>query len=882
MAQLRSNIVAARQRLAEELAGLRQRHGAGESGVEVCAALTELRDDVLRELFSAAMRDLSAGGKGGWQSQVALVAHGGYGRCDVAPYSDVDLMILHAPSVANRVAPLAERLLRDVFDAGLVLGHSVCTPEQACSLAADDPAVCTSLIESRLLLGNAELFDRFTERFARQVRQRARALSAAIEQARLEERLRYGETVYLLEPNVKRSSGGLRDLQLLRWIGFARYGTNLPEQLRSQDVLSEEDFQSIEQATEFLLRLRNELHFHAGHAADVLSRAEQLRVADLYGHRPADGMLPVEQFMREYFRHTSQVNHVVTRFLNKARSRDRVARLVTAAFGHRVEGGVRVGPAGLVATREGLEPLRGNLTEIMRMIGLSNLYDKPIEPSTWEIVRREAFRLPDELPAEACRRFVSLLSRPARLGLLLRDLHELRILERFIPEFARARGLLQFNQYHKYTVDEHCLRSVEFATELSSDQNVLGDVYRRIPQKHILHLALLIHDLGKGFLEDHCELGLQIAQRAAERLDLSLRDAEALKFLVGKHLLMNHLALRRDTGDQRLLVRFAVQVGSPDLLDMLYVHTASDLAAVGPGVWDPWKSQLVTELYHDTMQYLAGDSPAAIRQRQFEERHQAVRRRLGKLQEHPWFTRQLDALPHAYLGTTEPQQVADDLRLLHRLQPGQTAAETQYLPDTEMLQVTVGTCEDVTPGVFHKLTGALTGRGLQIRSAAINTLADGLVLDRFWVFDPDYTGEPPPERLEEIRRALVGSLHADGASSPSFRRTWKEHAHGRAKGPGWPIRISADNSTADRYTILDVFTHDRTGLLYAVTRALFELGLSVWRAKIGTYLDQVVDVFYVTDREGRKIENPPQLEAIRARLLEVIRSLEREAAAKDS
>ena len=355
MPHLRSHIVAAKGRLTEGLREFAGRHRAGCLGVELCAAVADLRDAVLRDLFEAALEDLAEAGPDGLLSQVALVAHGGYGRRDVAPYSDVDLMILRGSGTADRVAPLAERLLRDVFDSGLVLGHSVRTPEQACRLAHGDPSICTSLIESRLLAGDARLFELFTDRFRRQVRHRAHTLTAAIERARLEERARYGETVYLLEPNIKRSQGTLRDLQLVRWIGFARYGTNDPRQLRSTGVLSEEDHRVLDQAGEFLLRLRNEMHLHAGRAADVLDRAEQLRIAEVCGYRPAAAMLPVELFMRDYFRHTSRVSHVVTRFVAKARSRDRLTRVMTAAFGHHVEGGVRVGPTGLMATREALE-----------------------------------------------------------------------------------------------------------------------------------------------------------------------------------------------------------------------------------------------------------------------------------------------------------------------------------------------------------------------------------------------------------------------------------------------------------------------------------------------------------------------------------------------
>ncbi len=867
---MRPSVVAAKKRLQQGTEPLRARHDAGAGGEAVCRALAGLRDEVLLALLRSALSDLGEAGPGGLSEHVALVALGGCGRAEVAPGSDVDLMILHAPAVADRLPPLADRMLRDVFDAGLILGHSVRTVSQACRLALADPAVCTSLIEARLLTGSAELFGRFQEQFARKVRQRTRPLLADVLRARTEERIRYGETVFLLEPNVKRSRGTLRDVQLLRWIAFIRYQARGVEELAGRGLLTEADSAGLRAAAEFLLWLRNDLHFHAGRGQDVLSRAEQLRIADRRGYQPVAGMLPVEQFMRDYFRHTSAVSHAADRLSRQAQSREAASQWATTLFGQRVEGGVRVGPGGLFADRQVLAALRGNLTEIMRLVGLAASYNKPIAPSTWEVIRREAARLPDGLPPAACARFVALLDHPARLGRILRNLHDIGLLERFIPEFGHARGLLQFNQYHKYTVDEHCLRTVEFACDLALDHGPLGRVYRTIGAKHVLHLAALVHDLGKGYPENHYEIGRRIADAAAARLALKRHEAEQLRFLAAHHNLLNHTAFRRDTSDERLVVNFAVRVGSPELLKMLYVLTAADLAAVGPDVLDGWKIEVITELFHRAMQHLAGDSAATTIDRQFVARRSEARAALGPDAADPWFARQLDALPDGYLLQTQPEQIAADLRMLRATPAGAAAAAGAYVPETRSVVYTVCTSEGAAPGIFHRLCGALASHGLQIRSAQINTLADDLVLDRFWVVDPDYAGQPPPDRIEAVNRSLAGALAAaDSGAPPAFRRTWRGDAapvtarHARS-------RVQTDNTTSDRYTILDVFAHDRTGLLYAIARALYELGLSVGRAKIGTHLDQVVDVFYVTDAEHRKITDPARLQAIHDRLLPLL------------
>ena len=535
-----------------------------------------------------------------------------------------------------------------------------------------------------------------------------------------------------------------------------------------------------------------------------------------------------------------------------------------------MEGDFRVG-ARISLTAQGRNKLRGDLVEILRLADLSNLYQKRIAPVAWNEVHEAVSTLPDQFSPAAADRFLSILSQPAMLGELLHQLHETGVLERVIPEFAHARCLLQFNEYHKYTVDEHCIRAVERATDFARERGVLGDVYRGLKEKRTLHLALLIHDLGKGFIEDHSEIGLRIAEHTAVRLRLPPREADTLKFLVHKHLMMSHLAFRRDTSDNQLIVRFAVDVGSPEVLQMMYVLTAADLAAVGPGVFNQWKAEVLADLYQRTMRHLAGDSPSAGA----EERRNAVAdlikaksRSLTEAEQH-WFGRRSTALPSSFLFSMPPERIAEHLRQFQGLPRGEVQTQSRYLDETDTVEYVIGTYEDITPGVFHKLTGGLSSQGLEILSADINTLADGLVLDRFVVHDPDFTGPPPAERLEAVSQRLAAALKGD--RQPAFRRLWSSMKQENRKNlEQWPTRVRVDNSTSDKFTILDIFASDRTGLLYTIARTLFELDLSVSLAKIGTYLDQVVDVFYVTDATGRKVNSEARLEIIHERLLKAI------------
>jgi [protein-PII] uridylyltransferase len=870
---LRSSVVAAKARLLAGRQKIKLRHDQGSPGLQVCHALADLLDGVVLELYGAAAAELGSDAAQRLDEQVALVAHGGYGRRDVAPYSDVDLMILHAPEAAEQVAALAHRLVRDVFDAGLMLGQSVRTIDQACELATGDAAICTSLMESRLLAGSEALFERFFQRFTQQVRRRVGNVMATVEKARREERRQYGETVYLLEPNVKRSQGGLRDVQMLRWIGFATQGVANPDALQACGALAKEDQRLLRQATGFLLHLRNEMHFYGGKANDVLDRAEQVRLASVLGFRGQDGLLPVEEFMREYFRRTSEVHRVLTRFMARNRPGSVLNQTVNVLFSHQVEGDFRVSPTEITPTRRGLAKLKGQLSEILRLCDLANLYDKRLSHAACEAIREAVPGLPDEVDRASAERFLSILSQQARLGELLRLLHDLGVLEKILPAFGHARCLLQFNEYHKYTVDEHSFRAVESAASFFHESGPLGRVYRHIKQKRLLHLALLIHDLGKGYPEDHSEVGRRIAEQTADRLELSPHDRQALVFLVHKHLVMSHLAFRRDTSDEQLVVRFAVEVGSPDVLEMLFVLTAADIAAVGPGTLTQWKIEVLADLFHRTMQHLAGDIPSLAAEESWKQKQQEIRSLLDGVEEPQWYREQIEQLPPSYLHARHAAEIAADLKQLHSLRPGEVLARGRFLTESQLVEYTVTTFEDVAPGVFHKLTGALSAKGLQILSADINTLARGLVLDRFFVLDGDYANQPPQERLENVSHALEQAL-VEGVN-PSFRRVWRSGRQTSATIAPLPTEVRTDNDTSEKFTILDIFTADRLGLLYAISRTLFELGLSVSVAKIGTYLDQVVDVFYVTDRQGRKIADPERLEEIRTRLLGAIEAIER-------
>jgi [protein-PII] uridylyltransferase len=545
-----------------------------------------------------------------------------------------------------------------------------------------------------------------------------------------------------------------------------------------------------------------------------------------------------------------------------------VGRWIGGLAGHRVGSLFRVGPTEIAALPGQAAAVAAQPALVVQLVELSMLYDLPIAVETWEAVRAAWGGREEDVAAidsGTKERFLALFGRPGRLGEALRRLHDVGLLERIIPQFAHARHLLQFNNYHKYTVDEHCIVAVERAGDFASEDGWLGRVWKEISRKRTVLLALLIHDLGKGFLEDHSEVGARIARDVAERLALPDDEAEIVEFLVHKHLTMAHIAFRRDVGDPSIVIGFAREVGSPEVLRMLTVLTAADVAAVGPGTWNRWKSDLLGDLYFRTLGYLDGESPSLA-----ADRHgKGLGRLLEGLDPGDAVVTLARELPRAYLRDTEPERMLEELRQLTRLPEQGIVASARWQPDTSTVAISVGTRESVAPGIFHRVTGAITSQRLEILAADINTLPGGLVLDHFVVHDPDFAGEPPADRLADIAAAIRAAVKAD--EPPAFTRRWNPFAPLAAPVAALPARVLFDNESSAETTILEVFAHDFPGLLYAISKALFDAGVSVRTAKIGTYLDQVVDAFHVTDQRGRKVTDQARLEALQRTIERVVR-----------
>jgi [protein-PII] uridylyltransferase len=866
--RLRPELLAVREQLTLDRDRIREQHDRGLPSVQVCGRLTSSVDTAIQRLHDAALADMPPSEAEAVREHSALVAHGGYGRRHLAPFSDVDLMLLHDGKI-DAVAALARRLTQDVFDVGLQLGQSVRTPADAVQLARNDPLVGTSLVESRLVLGSSELFEKYRASLNSMLKRRRTASTLAFIDARRQERLKFGETVFVLEPNVKKSRGGLRDVHLFRWLWFLKTEEADPDRLHMLGHLSKFDHRRLTSSTNFLLRVRNEMHFAAGSARDTLVRPEQVRLAERFGIRGYEGLLPVEEFMRDYFRHTNHIWFLAQRISDLARPTPTMARVLGPVLGRNIDEDYRIGLQEISATQLGRTKLKNRTDEVLRLVDLARYNDRRIAQETWYHVYRSAPELPDSLDDAAARRFLQMMDVPGKLGDLLRRLHELGVLEKVIPGFSHARYLLQFNQYHKFTVDEHSIRAVDEACRFADRTDRLGEVYRAFPRKWLLHLALLLHDLGKGFERDHSVVGAELAAESATRLGMSPADSETLVMLVRRHLEMSHLAFRRDTSDEETIARFAESLGTPEHVTLMYLLTSADLAAVGPGVLNDWKVEVLSDIHARALRTFQPESAPAANNRRIL-RSEALRLLKADERTSRWFAAQFDLLPEAFLARYTPGQVVELLERLKALEANRGDTWGQYIADSKTVEFTAGIAGGVGRGIFSSMAGTLSSFGMQILAAETIVLDGDLLLLRYVTEDTEHKTDPTPrERVDRIAAAMVASI--DSPEPPKFRRIWgQDQVDASVAFMQLPNEVRIDATLPGDSTIVEVFTVDRLGLLYDLARTIHELGLVIRFAKIGTSLDRVVDVFYVTERDGTKPTDPGRLEEVATRLRQVI------------
>lgn len=873
----RAKVEQARQRGQELLRG-------GASGLQIGTAIAESIEQLILQIIHDQFQQLPEARQKLLSQHSSILAIGGSGRGLMAPYSDVDLLFLYRGQVVNEFSEFVGNIVRSCWDAGLKLGHSVRTIVDSVKMARTEPEFATAMIEARSIWGDEHLAEQLVRAFYRHVILfRRRVFFEQCVTARWEERKQHGGAVMQLEPDIKRSPGGLRDIHLLRWLGYARYGTANLDMLRLDGRISSRDVRTLKNARDYLLKVRIQLHYEAGRQQDLFTKDTQLWMADQRKIEGTNGQRPVELLMQEYFRHSKAVAEITERFIKAHRPQPFLSRVYDFLMTHRSDSILKIVPDHLDVSPKYRARVCSSLEEILKLFDTASLYGISISSDLLDAIRESALKLPPTVSNKSIDLFRDILGRSNDLGPTLRTMFETGILNLLIPYMKHAYCLLQFNQYHSYTVDEHTFRAIEASEVFSNDDSTLGSSYRRIEKKDILNLSILLHDIGKGYGEDHCKVGAMIAADTAVRLGLKDEEQKLLVFLVFEHLTMAHLAFRRDISDPDILFEFSQKVGSPEKLRMLYVLTAADITAVGPGVFTDWKSELLGDLYERTMLLLGGKQSRYHRDQRLARVKQQVRSHLELPQildheEDPdnWFTELFHSFSPHYLLVTPSARVAADIKILRDLPPDQIVVEGEFETETGTVNYHVIAPAMYSQSCFHRMVSVFTAKRMDIISAQITTSSSGGVVDSFRVIDNDYSGAVPRSRIksieEEIRKAVLGVTDA----KTMFLNNQRFQESSSISGEFDLGRVEIDNQSSKRCTIIDVIAHDRIGLLYIVSRAISRMGLSVVMAKISTHLDQVVDVFYVIDEQERKIEDHQRLLEVRKQLESTLHDFELE------
>ncbi len=852
--------------LKEERAAIEAAHRSGAAGSTIVRRLSDLAD---RLIIGLARTEAETSPARGW----SLVALGGYGRSELNPYSDIDLMFLYDPASKASVAAVSKGVLHTLWDLKFSVGHSIRTIADCQDISRRDIAAKTSLLEARHLFGDEALSKRFIERM--------RAGLAADRNAFISEKVeemnkgyeKHGSSIYMLEPNVKKSGGGLRDIHFLRWIALARFGANDLDALQDRGAISSEEFRALNDAQEFLWRVRNDMHFAAGQPADTLSFDEQVRLANCFGYRDDEVALGVERFMQQYYIHASEIHEILDRFVERMGKQSPWKRLTGLTLSRRVADLFILTDEEITVPSSRRDGLLADPAQIFNLFYLAQVHGLKIDHMLLDKVRHVMEETDPErfqTPAVA-RRFVEILSFPGNIANTLSLMHRTRVLGKFLPEFWAVNRLVQFNQYHKYTVDEHSLMVIRKAEALLRNEGILGKTYRDIKRKDILHLAMLLHDIGKGQGGDHSAIGAEIAQAVARRIGYEDHDTRLLVFLVHQHLMMSHIAFRRDLTDEKVLLRFARTVANPETLKIFFVLTYADISGVGPGTWTEWKEELLTDLYTKVMDELTGSREVPNPEAKRTEVKAELVSRLKARYTQEWIETQADVMDDRYVLVTPIDLMLRHLEWISELPPNDVLVRVENVPETDTTEYTVLTFDDITPGLFSKIAGVLAAKGLQILSAQVDTRKNGVVVDTFRVSDTFYTGPPPQERLDKAAEAIRGVLLGTMTVEELFQKHRRYVSAKPVATPVDPTKVEVDNESSDVCTIIDIFAQDKQGLLYVITKGLFDLGLSISSSKIATRLDQIVDVFYVKDRaDGKMILDPQRIETIEKTLIDRI------------
>ena len=868
---------------------LRLKHQAGGGGREICARRSELVDVLLQYVFGAAA---TATRKGAGAAPLALIALGGYGRGELNPFSDIDVMLLHREGtrkISPQLEEMVEQVLYLLWDSGFKVGHSTRSIKEAIAQANQDMLTKTAMLEARFLAGDADLAEEFRQQFRfKCVEGYEREYVEMRMQDQVARHKKYGESVYLQEPHLKSGCGGLRDYQNLLWMTYFKEGALSTNQLVGKDWLSETDQGRIERAYDFLLRLRTDLHYATRRATDVLHLNLQEEIATRLNYSFRNGQLRSEALMRDYYEHTRNIFRVSERITaqfvsgyatNKTRSLFSFLPLIR-------QDKTAIGDSFFIRQKQ-LHPIRRDLfrrnpEQMMRAFQLAQEHDLELSPELADLLNRSLHHVTRTYqyargPREI---FKMILSQKGDVGRILRIMHRVDFLGRYIPEFGQLTCLVQHEFLHRYTADEHtlvCIDKLDALTQTNDPKlTPYREIFKRIEDPFILYLALLLHDTGKAIgARPHSEASALFAQRVASRLQLSSRQRKSLILLVDHHLTLSRIAQQRNIDDPATVVEFADVVRDQKNLDALMLLTLADGQGTSGDAWSDWKESLVWELFHETSRYL-GDRQSYYEQITIEREslRSSVARDLP-----PDYADEIDAhfelMPDNYFRAWEVSQIVEHLKLLRSFlrnvssqgaSPLVPALAWTLLP--EQGHSVVDFCTWEREQLLAKIAGSFSVVPINILSADIFHRADNIVLDVFRVCDTKARTVTNPCDFEIVERTLRCALEAEKFDFlPLIERAMQQTRRHLGPAIEFPTRISIDNKTHPTYTLIEIQATDRLGLLYDILSCLDRENVLITLSRINTQDGAAIDTFYVMDRSTyAKITDPRRITAIQQHL----------------
>ncbi|MEM1077334.1 MAG: [protein-PII] uridylyltransferase [Pseudomonadota bacterium] len=803
--------------------------------------------------------------------RLSALAVGGYGRGEMALHSDVDLLFLTPYKITPWAESVIETTLYILWDLKLKVGHASRTIKDCLRLGREDYTIRTALLENRFLTGDAALAAELRTRLKNDLFQ---GTSQDYIEAKLEEReqrhIRQGGQRFMLEPNVKEGKGGLRDLQSLYWIAKYVHGVETVDELEEVGVFAHDEHILFDTAETFLWAVRCHLHIVSGRATDQLTFDLQVEVSDRMGFKDRDGRRGVEHFMQLYFRHATSVGDLTRIFLtaleaSHAKREPRLIGLLKRKRKKKVKDTYEIRQNRIAIADP--DSFFADPVNILRIFEEALRTGYLLHPDAMRIIKANLSLLDKTVRSnkEANRIFFDTLLKHGNPERALRRMNELGVLGTLIPEFQKIVAMMQFNVYHQYTVDEHIIQCISNLAqiergELVESLPVASRILKGGVDRKVLYTAMLLHDIGKGRPEDHSVVGAQIARRVAPHMGFNAKDCETVEWLVRYHLLMSDMAQKRDISDPRTIRDFAKAVRSKERLDLLTVLTVCDIRGVGPETWNNWKAQLIRALYRQTSEALENGLEDLNRETLETEAKRALRAALSE-----WPRKELRAETGRHYGPYWQGLPADAhvavANLLRGIEDDEVRLDLTLDVDRDVTRIAFAMSDH--PGIFARLAGALALVGANVVDARTYTTKDGYVTACFWVQDAE--GKPYEEsRLPRLRKMIDKTLSGEVVTRDAM--VSRDKVKKRESQFRFPTSISFDNEGSEIYTLIEVDTRDRPGLLFDLARTLAEANIYVASAQIATYGAQVVDTFYVKDMFGLKLHGASKLATIEKRL----------------